>query len=340
MANFGTFKQTIDYENYLLINRNNEETIFSNDYLNYIRTGYNYDRKAREREINKKNRNLPLSVLGQLITAAGGAVFGSVLAPNSVVSAASAGISVTAAMSQTQSIFTQCLDILDYMESSADAIQQKLDTLAAQSTAVSGSDDVDLLSYYNGNKLELKKYITEPQQREAIYKLLFYCGYSHNTSGIPDLNSRYWFNFIQCKPVFNEEGNTPYNDYIDDIKSRYETGITVYHHHPGVGGWDWDQQFENWEVNLVPQVIFKSDWITNLGLDDHDNFVCHYNGPVELDNRHRYIEFQWFMDGITPGALPTSTGNTKFQDAIQPNSDVWARFEAQNLPGSALRARI
>ena len=62
MANFGTFKQTIDYENYLLINRNNEETIFSNDYLNYIRNGYNYDQKVIERELEKKTRNLPLSV--------------------------------------------------------------------------------------------------------------------------------------------------------------------------------------------------------------------------------------------------------------------------------------
>ena len=62
MASFGTFKQTIDYEDYLLVSRNNEETIFSNDYLNYIRTGYNYDKKARDREIEKKTRNLPLSV--------------------------------------------------------------------------------------------------------------------------------------------------------------------------------------------------------------------------------------------------------------------------------------
>ena len=326
MANFGTFKQTIDYEDYLLVSRNNEETIFSNDYLNYIRTGYNYDKKAREREMANKGWSLGTSIAKT--------------AASIIAAPATGGLSMVAAVSAGTSILTNIRGLINYQESSADAIQQKLDTLAAQSTAVSGSDDVDLLSYYNGNKLELKKYITEPQQREAIYKLLFYCGYSHKTSGIPDLNSRYWFNFIQCKPVFNEEGNTPYNDYIDDIKSRYETGITVYHHHPGVGGWDWNQQLENWEVNLVPQVIFKSDWITNLGLDDHDNFVCHYNGPVELDNRHRYIEFQWFMDGITPGARPTSTGNTKFQDAIQPNSDVWVRFEAQNLPGSALRARI
>lgn len=55
MSNFGAFKQTIDYEDYLLVNRNNEETIFSNDYLNYIRTGYNYDKKVRERTISKNN---------------------------------------------------------------------------------------------------------------------------------------------------------------------------------------------------------------------------------------------------------------------------------------------
>ena len=55
MSNFGAFKQTIDYEDYLLVNRNNEETIFSNDYLNYIRTGYNYDKKVREKTIDKNS---------------------------------------------------------------------------------------------------------------------------------------------------------------------------------------------------------------------------------------------------------------------------------------------
>ena len=60
MSNFGAFKQTIDYEDYLLVNRNNEETIFSNDYLNYIRTGYNYDKKVREQTISKNNLDVSL----------------------------------------------------------------------------------------------------------------------------------------------------------------------------------------------------------------------------------------------------------------------------------------
>lgn len=37
--------QTADYNDYLLASRNNEETIFSNDFVNYIRNGYNYDKK-------------------------------------------------------------------------------------------------------------------------------------------------------------------------------------------------------------------------------------------------------------------------------------------------------
>ena len=51
---FAQYNQSFDYEDYLLISRNNEETIFSNDYLNYIRTGYNYDKKAKELELNQQ----------------------------------------------------------------------------------------------------------------------------------------------------------------------------------------------------------------------------------------------------------------------------------------------
>ena len=82
-----------------------------------------------------------------------------------------------------------------------------------------------------------------------IADLFYYTGYKHNKLEKPNLTSRYWFNFIQCSPVFNEEGASPYNDYIDDIKARYEAGITVYHSHNGV--YDWDQELENWEVSIL-----------------------------------------------------------------------------------------
>ena len=115
------------------------------------------------------------------------------------------------------------------------SMQSKLASLAAQSSGVAGSDDVDLLSYYNENRLQIIKYKTEELQQQALYNLFFYCGYKRDQMKIPNTNSRYWFNFVQCKPVFTEEGITPYNDYIADVKSRYESGVTIYHHHARVG---------------------------------------------------------------------------------------------------------
>ena len=78
--------------------------------------------------------------------------------------------------------------------------------------------------------------------------LFYYCGYTANRQDIPNTTSRYWFNYIQCEPVFNEEETSIYKNYLDDIKARYNAGITVYHDHNNT--YDWGQTHENWEINL------------------------------------------------------------------------------------------
>ena len=154
---FADYNQSFDYEDYLLISRNNEETIFSNDYLNYIRTGYNYDKKAKELELNQQ-----FWVAGSQV----GAAIGSIAFGSNLV-----GISAAAAVSFTTSAINHYYSIAKNIQQSENSMQSKLADLAAQSTAVMGSDDVDLLSYYNGNRLEVKKYDTVSQQKEALYKL-------------------------------------------------------------------------------------------------------------------------------------------------------------------------
>ena len=206
-------------------------------------------------------------------------------------------------------------------------MQNKLANLAAQSTAVMGSDDVDLLSYYNGNRLEIKKYDTTSQQKDALYKLFFYCGYSHNVVAKPNIRSRYWFNFIQCKPVFNEEGATPYNDYLDDVKSRYESGVTVYHHHYDNIRWDWEQKFENWEVNFLPTDALNALMLSNLNIDDREGFSCFYTGPVVLDKSRYSVEFELYESGIASGS-PNLSGSTSHQrKSYEPYSTVRIPFE-------------
>jgi hypothetical protein len=39
---------TTDYDNIIYVNRNNEETLYNSAYINYIKTGFNYDKKKIE----------------------------------------------------------------------------------------------------------------------------------------------------------------------------------------------------------------------------------------------------------------------------------------------------
>lgn len=107
----------------------------------------------------------------------------------------------------------------------------KLSNLKLQGTSVSGADDVNLMSYYCNNKLKIFTYRPREEDLKILSDLFFYCGYNNPTTERPRLNTRYWFNFIQCEPTFTQEGNSVYNDFIEDVKARYEAGVTVYHYH-------------------------------------------------------------------------------------------------------------
>ena len=293
---FADYKTTSDYEKYLLISRNNEETIFSNDYLNYIRTGYNYDKKSKQEQSTKS------WLLGGLQLAAGVASF--------AASAYTGGVSAAAGISLVSGAIATFASNAYTQASNERSMQSKLTSLAAQSSNVAGSDDVDLLSYYNENRLQIIKYKTEELQQQALYNLFFYCGYKRDQMKIPDTDSRYWFNFVQCKPVFTEEGVTPYNDYIADVKSRYESGVTIYHHHPFGTQWDWQQQYENWENSVFETFTFSIDMLTNLAIDDNVGFTVKYIGPEKLNGTNTYIEFDYYSEETGVHETANTKGKT------------------------------
>ena len=125
-------------------------------------------------------------------------------------------------------------------------LQQKLQELQIQSSSVSGADDVDLLSYYNGNKLDLFIYDTKDYYKHLAYDLMFFGGYSHTQNELPNVNSRYWFNFIQCEPEFTFTHIA--NDILDTIKEKFKNGVTIFHYHDNK--YDVDQIYENWETDF------------------------------------------------------------------------------------------
>lgn len=228
----GSYQNDGDYDEYMVCRRNNEIPIYNSEYINYIRTGYNYDVKA-------KSQQLVSSIVGTAIQGTS-AIAGFAFSTNPV--SAAAGISFA---SSALSSITSTINAYVAAERSID---QKLNQYRTQSVGVSGSDDLDLLNYYNGNKLVTLKYDVSDKIKKKLFDLFYYCGYADDVQGIPNTSSRYWFNYLQCDAVINSEN--VYGEFLDDIVARYAIGVTIYHNRGGE--YNFDQTYENFETGLVP----------------------------------------------------------------------------------------
>ena len=116
------------------------------------------------------------------------------------------------------------------MVSSQEAYKKNLATIAAQSTQVSGANDLSLLNVYNGQTAHWVVYDILPEVKAKIKDLFYYCGY--NAGGVrqkPNLNSRVDFNYVQCSPDYGPLHQID-RSIVDDATSRWAVGATVLHH--------------------------------------------------------------------------------------------------------------
>ena len=228
-----------DYSGLCQIIRNNEVPLYNSAYLNYIRSGYNYDLKT-------KNRQLTSNIISGVVQSAGAVVSAVAGGPIGVAGAVGLGISAFAKFSST--IFNTI--------QAEENIAQKLKSAELQGVSVNGADDVDLLTYYtNGTKPKLIRYYVSEKMEKLLFDLFYYCGYIAGFQGVPDTTSRKVFNYVQADILFDTIPNIS-NELANEIISKYKEGITFIHHYTlydnnlqQVRGWDLDQQYENWEVN-------------------------------------------------------------------------------------------
>ena len=203
-------------------------TIFSNSYLNYLKTGYNYDKKARSVEAVSRWG-------GMVITAAGAAVSAFAGGPIGALGAVSLGVS---AVSQMASAITAQI-------SSDNTQAAKIQELRNQSTSVSGVDDVDLLKAYTDNRLHEIRYEVNDVTKQMLDDFFFYFGYAVNRQKLPNFTGRIWFNYVQCTPYFKDEEYTLLAPYLDDIAQKFGDGVTIFHEVQSK--WDLSQEKENLE---------------------------------------------------------------------------------------------
>jgi len=227
-------KSTEDYDNIVTVARNNEETLYNSSYINYIKNGFNYDVKSKNVQ-----------------TTRGWVLAGVTIAGAVVSSAMSGGFGAISAISLATTAIQQISSTIISEVQNEQSIQQKLTEYKSQATSVSGADDVDLMSYYANNKAKMVNYKCSDSLRDKVGDLFYYCGYTINNTGTPITNNRLYFNYIQCEAVFNEESNTPYEEFLNDIKSRYSMGVTIYHRVND--NYDFAQTKENWERVIIDE---------------------------------------------------------------------------------------
>lgn len=241
-----------DFNNIMYIARNNEIAIFNQQYINYIRTGYNYDVKSlqlTEEQIYRQEMLSGISGAGNLAISGANALTKLASSKN-----ASAGSSALAYISQASGFATSTLGMLYNdaytIQQSELSLQGKMTQLRNQSTGVIDANDVDLMSYYSGNRLRYLVYRCSEKMRVALWKLFFYTGYVADIQGIPDTTSRLWFNFVQADVQFKKVPNLPAS-YITELKQKFMEGITFLHKNNNKI--DFDQQYENWETKFFEE---------------------------------------------------------------------------------------
>lgn len=219
------------YGRYMMANRSQELAIYTNDYLNYIRNGYNYDKKIKSAQNTANKIGLAASVVG---------------ATASFVSSIwTGGAGVAAGISFATSAIASLTSTIVTIQNNEMTLAQKLEDENRKASSVSTMDDTNLLAYYNGNRLISTREQCTEQMRQALYNLFRLTGYGCNEYSIPNFNSRIYYNFVQCKAAFDESSWRYGQDFLNDIRSRFEIGVTVYHRLND--SYDWLQEKENFE---------------------------------------------------------------------------------------------
>ena len=225
---------TENYAKYMPIARNNEEVLYNVPYINYIRTGYNYD---------IKNRNLSnlSNVVGLGLSTAG--MVASFVVPSTPLKAL--GI-VTSLISMAMSV----KNTISSAMSNQMSIDRKLQETKMQTASVSGSDDVDLMSVYAENRLKYLVYEPTAIMKNMLYNLFFFAGYNSQRMGLPSHNTRLNFDYLECDAVINKISNIP-DDCLSELINSFKNGVTYIHKtNRTTDKWDFEQKYENWEKSL------------------------------------------------------------------------------------------
>ena len=235
-------KSLEDYSYILPVARNNESTIYTSQYINYLRTGLQYDLKMKAAQEENSYIRTAISAIGSIGSIALG------------VASGNPAVAVGGVIASSTGLAGSIISTIQQENQTSNSLAQKQAQLQEQKASVQNSDDLALLKYYTkGNFAKIATYEPSAKQKNRIALLFHYCGYKAEYLGIPNLNSRLRFNYIQADIDISETAQAFLssnfnNEIIENYKGKWAEGITIMHHFRNK--WNFEQDLENWESVL------------------------------------------------------------------------------------------
>lgn len=230
-----------DFSNVLIVERNNEIALYSNAYINYIRSGgFRNDSK------NIDQQKLTNGIITALTTIGAIGSFAS--------SVYTGGVGVAAGISLATATASRTISAIQSGQQADRGLAQKLSNLSQQSSSVSTCEDISILKSYCNNKAKLCHYEVTEYTKNALWDLFHYYGYKCHDYEIPNVNSRCNFNYVQGEILLDEYSFD--QSIADEIVKKWREGITFIHANliGGVMSYDIEQKYENVENSLL-------DWL-------------------------------------------------------------------------------
>lgn len=227
---------TEDYPLHLIINRNNETPVYTSAYLDYLRTGYNYDLKSQAVQLGMQGLGIAISAINAGVGIAATFATGGLAAPYAVSAATGfassiANIGKTAAENERGNA-------------------QRLKELQAQGASVAGNSDFAVSKRYTKNRVSLETYSVEPRLINSARSFFYLKGYATDEIKAPSCHSRAHFDFVECDPVFQPEALSLFPKWmLDLIADDLRQGVTFLH--AVAGDYDIGQTSSNYELSVL-----------------------------------------------------------------------------------------
>ena len=223
-----------DYENVLIVDRNNEKALYTSSYINYIKSGgFSYDSKKANTQNAMNGLTTALSLIGAVSSFASSVYTG--------------GAGIAAGIALTTTAIGGIARSIKTAQEQDRAISQKLLQNANQAVSVHGSDDMDVFTAFSNNKAKMCYYEPSDIMKQALADLFYYCGYATHEQKVPNVKTRKYFNYVQGEIILNDY---TFNEEIaDKIIEKWKEGITFIH--KVNSAWNTEQTLENFELSIL-----------------------------------------------------------------------------------------